>query len=64
MMKDIQPILADWEFIPNNISVRKIEGVDGSTKIQLRLAPIQNSRSTRMIALNYSASVFNIIIAT
>lgn len=37
MTKDIQSILADWEFKPNNISVRKIKGVDGSTKIQLRL---------------------------
>lgn len=37
MNKDIQPIVAGWEFKPKKISARKIRGFDGSMKLQLRL---------------------------
>lgn len=37
MSKDIMPILEGWEFIPNEITVRKIKGLNGRDKIQLRL---------------------------
>jgi len=35
--KDISPILEGWDFQPDRISVRKIVGLDGKPKIQLRL---------------------------
>ncbi|MCI0513627.1 UvrB/UvrC motif-containing protein [candidate division KSB1 bacterium] len=37
MSKDISPILEGWSFQPDEISVRKIKGVDGRWKLQLRL---------------------------
>ncbi|HID10002.1 MAG TPA: hypothetical protein EYP17_01695 [Candidatus Latescibacteria bacterium] len=37
MSKDISPILEGWEFQPDRISVRRIKGLDGKPKIQLRL---------------------------
>ena len=35
--KDITPMLKGWDFEPGTINVRKINGVDGKTKIQMRL---------------------------
>jgi tetratricopeptide (TPR) repeat protein len=35
--KDITPILEGWEYVPNEISVRRIRGLDGRDKIQLRI---------------------------
>ncbi len=35
--RDIRPILADWPYRPNEISVRKIFGSDGREKVQLRV---------------------------
>ena len=35
--KDLYPLLANWEFEPGQITVRKIVGVDGTVKIQMRL---------------------------
>ncbi len=35
--KDISPILRGWEFRPNEIVVRKIRGLDGRPKIQMRI---------------------------
>ena len=37
MNKDLGPILEDWEYHPDEVSVRKIVGLDGKEKIQLRL---------------------------
>jgi len=37
MSNDIYPILANWDFRPNEITVRKVMGDDGKWKIQLRL---------------------------
>lgn len=37
MSLDIQHALADWEYRPNEISVRLVAGLDGRDKIQLRL---------------------------
>jgi len=37
MDKDISAVLEGWEYTPNDISVRRIEGEDGRTKIQMRL---------------------------
>ncbi len=37
MNDDISAILSDWPYEPGKISVRRIMGVDGRTKIQLRL---------------------------
>lgn len=37
MHRDIQPVLEGWDYRPNELSVRKITGADGKTKIQLRL---------------------------
>jgi hypothetical protein len=34
---DISPILRDWPYLPDDITVRVIEGEDGTRKIQLRL---------------------------
>jgi hypothetical protein len=34
---DIEPILRDWPYHPDEITVRVIEGLDGQRKIQLRL---------------------------
>ena len=34
---DIDPILRDWPYLPDEITVRVIEGEDGQRKIQLRL---------------------------
>jgi len=36
-MKDITPVLKGWEYEPGTINVRKITGVDGLPKIQMRL---------------------------
>lgn len=37
MSKDISPILKGWDFRPNEIVVRKIQGLDGRPKIQMRI---------------------------
>lgn len=37
MDKDISGILEGWEYKPNEISIRKVVGVDGRIKIQMRL---------------------------
>jgi hypothetical protein len=37
MQKDISGILAGWDHVPDELSVRRIRGIDGRTKIQLRL---------------------------
>lgn len=37
MSKDIEHIIAGWEFDPSRVSARWIKGEDGGTKIQLRL---------------------------
>ena len=34
---DLRPILGGWEFEPGQITVRKIVGLDGAVKIQMRL---------------------------
>ncbi len=34
---DISTILENWQYVPNDINVRLIEGIDGETKIQMRL---------------------------
>ncbi len=35
--KDITPILEGWEYVPNEIVVRRIHGLDGRDKVQLRI---------------------------
>jgi len=35
--KDITPILEGWEYVPNDINVRRIHGLDGRDKVQLRI---------------------------
>lgn len=35
--RDIAPLLRDWEYEPGTITVRKIRGVDGRPKLQMRL---------------------------
>lgn len=37
MDKDIGPILQGWDYRPDEVAVRKIVGLDGKEKIQLRL---------------------------
>lgn len=37
MGKDIQPLLDGWPYDPGKLCVRKIKGVDGREKIQLRI---------------------------
>ncbi len=37
MNHDISPILEGWDFDPGAVTVRKIKGLDGRTKIQMRL---------------------------
>lgn len=37
MSNDISRIIADWNFDPDNLSVRMIQGDDGKEKVQLRL---------------------------
>lgn len=37
MNKDIGPILEGWGFRPDEVTVRKVPGIDGREKIQLRL---------------------------
>lgn len=37
MSPDIEPILKDWPFRPDDVTVRLVEGEDGRRKIQLRL---------------------------
>jgi hypothetical protein len=34
---DIDPILRDWPYLPDEVTVRMVEGADGRRKIQLRL---------------------------
>lgn len=34
---DIAPVLQDWEYEPGTINVRKVPGLDGAPKIQMRL---------------------------
>jgi hypothetical protein len=34
---DIGPILDNWRYIPNDINVRLVDGLDGTQKIQMRL---------------------------
>jgi hypothetical protein len=35
--KDIAPVLRGWDYEPGTINVRKIHGIDGSPKLQMRL---------------------------
>src|SRR5881392_4355328 len=35
--KDIVPMLKGWDYEPGTINVRKINGIDGHPKIQMRL---------------------------
>lgn len=35
--KDITPVLADWDYEPGSINVRKIRGADGVNRLQMRL---------------------------
>jgi hypothetical protein len=35
--KDIQPLLKGWDYEPGTINVRKINGMDGQPKLQMRL---------------------------
>jgi hypothetical protein len=35
--KDITPVLKGWDYEPGTINVRKINGVDGSAKLQMRV---------------------------
>src|SRR5213595_974615 len=35
--KDITPVLRGWDYEPGTINVRKVSGLDGSPKIQMRL---------------------------
>ncbi len=35
--RDIQPLLDEWPFEPNGLSVRAVQGEDGTPKIQLRI---------------------------
>jgi hypothetical protein len=37
MTEDITPILEHWPYEPGEITVRKVAGLDGSVKVQLRL---------------------------
>jgi len=37
MSKDIGPVLEGWEYEPGKLKVRKVQGVDGNDKIQIRL---------------------------
>lgn len=37
MSEDISGLLAGWEFVPGELSVRKVEGVDGRVCIQVRM---------------------------
>ncbi len=37
MSFDIDPILRDWPYLPDEVTVRMVEGTDGRRKIQLRL---------------------------
>ena len=35
--KDIGPLLKGWDYEPGTINVRKVNGADGSPKLQMRL---------------------------
>src|SRR5438045_7679095 len=35
--KDILPLLKGWDYEPGTINVRKIDGLDGKQKLQMRL---------------------------
>src|SRR5439155_1942079 len=35
--KDITPVLRGWDFEPGTINVRKVSGIDGQPKLQMRL---------------------------
>src|SRR3954463_13643664 len=35
--KDITPVLSDWEYEAGTINVRKVAGLDGRPKLQMRL---------------------------
>jgi hypothetical protein len=35
--RDITPVLHDWEYEPGTINVRKVSGLDGKPKLQMRL---------------------------
>ena len=37
MSKDIGPVLEGWEYEPDKLKVRKVQGADGNEKIQIRL---------------------------
>ena len=37
MERDIGPILGDWKYAPGELSVRKIRGGNGSSKLQIRM---------------------------
>src|SRR5690349_24903909 len=34
--KDITPVLRGWDYEPGTINVRKVSGIDGSPKLQMR----------------------------
>ena len=37
MSKDLTVLLHDWDYNPNEVTVRRILGIDGREKIQMRL---------------------------
>ena len=37
LSKDIVPLLKGWDYEPGTINVRKISGIDGAPKLQMRL---------------------------
>ena len=37
MSKDISSILEGWEYVPDELRVRKIEGSDGVSMVQIRM---------------------------
>jgi len=37
MSKDITPILHDWEYEPGELRVRRVDGLDGRPRIQIRM---------------------------
>src|ERR1043166_2743122 len=37
LSKDISSVLKGWEYEPGTINVRKVAGLDGHTKLQMRL---------------------------
>jgi hypothetical protein len=67
MSLDLNTILKDWPHENGNIKVRKITGLDGREKLQLRvdLGVLQMEMSLRPNnAASFSRKASNIIIAT